>query len=150
MAPITINDAIEDAIAIVRHQLEIHGLAVQAELQRELPQIQGNSNQLQQVLLNLLINAQQAMDGKRGTIRLLTRVDPRGRVEVHVADDGPGIPEDIRAKIFEPFFTTKPAGQGTGLGLSVSYGIVRDHQGEIAVDSTLGVGTSFVLSFPPA
>jgi signal transduction histidine kinase len=90
------------------------------------------------------------MDGKRGTIRLLTRTDPEGRVEVRVADDGPGIAEEIRAKIFEPFFTTKPAGQGTGLGLSVSYGIVKDHEGEITVDSTVGVGTSFVLSFPAA
>jgi signal transduction histidine kinase len=90
------------------------------------------------------------MDGKRGTIRLVTRTDPDGRVEVRVADDGPGIAEEIRAKIFEPFFTTKPAGQGTGLGLSVSYGIVKDHEGEITVDSTVGVGTSFVLSFPPA
>src|SRR5439155_9127060 len=87
--------------------------------------VSGNANQLQQVLMNLALNAQQALNGKAGELRLELRHGGPGRVEVRASDDGPGIPEEIRGRIFQPFFTTKPAGQGSGLGLSVSYGIVR-------------------------
>jgi len=98
--------------------------------------------------MNLLINAQQAMEGRPGSVKIATRLAPGDRIEIQVRDTGPGIPEEIQAKIFEPFFTTKPAGKGTGLGLSVSYGIIKNHKGEIRVESGVGQGTTFTISLP--
>jgi signal transduction histidine kinase len=110
--------------------------------------MKGDANQLQQVLMNLLINAQQALEPDGGTVRIATGMS-NGFLELRVSDTGPGIPPEIQPKIFEPFFTTKPAGKGTGLGLSVTYGIVRDHKGDIRIESEAGQGTTFVLTFPP-
>jgi signal transduction histidine kinase len=118
------------------------------ELADDLPEIDGNANQLQQVLINFAINAQQALDGKPGVVRVTTSKTDDGDVLLVFADNGPGIPEDIRENIFDPFFTTKPAGKGTGLGLSISYGIIKDHKGEITIESELGTGTAFVMKFP--
>jgi len=98
--------------------------------------------------MNLMINAQQAMEGEPGTVTVSTKRDESGAIEIVVSDTGPGIPEEIQAKLFEPFFTTKPTGQGTGLGLSVSFGIIKDHDGEISVRSEVGRGTDFVIRFP--
>ena len=117
------------------------------DLEADIPAIQGNANQLQQVLMNLMINAQQAMDGKAGEVRVSAHRD-KGQVEIRVSDNGPGIPEEIQNKLFEPFFTTKPAGEGTGLGLSVSFGIIKDHRGDISVDSEVGRGTDFIIRIP--
>ncbi|TSK08772.1 MAG: HAMP domain-containing protein [Geobacter sp.] len=139
---------LSDALAIVDHQLGINSVKVEKEVEEGLPLCRGNANQLQQVLMNLMINAQQAMGGAAGTVRLSAKRLDAGGVEVRVADDGPGIPPKIREKIFDPFFTTKPAGQGTGLGLSVSYGIVKDHGGEIRLESEEGVGTTFIITLP--
>jgi len=96
----------------------------------------------------LVINAQQALDGQRGTVRMVTSLSLPDQVEIRVSDTGPGIPEEIQSKLFEPFFTTKPAGKGTGLGLSVTYGIIRDHKGEIRVESEPGEGAVFIICFP--
>ncbi|WP_136513674.1 sensor histidine kinase [Geomonas edaphica] len=139
---------LSDALAIVDHQLGINSVKVEKEVEEGLPLCRGNANQLQQVLMNLMINAQQAMGGAAGTVRLSAKRLDAGGVEVRVADDGPGIPQQIREKIFDPFFTTKPAGQGTGLGLSVSYGIVKDHGGDIRLESEEGVGTTFIITLP--
>lgn len=98
--------------------------------------------------MNLMINAQQAFDGKPGTVTLAANADGNGNQLVTVRDDGPGIPKENVDQIFEPFFTTKGAGKGTGLGLSVSYGIIQDHEGRIHVDSEVGQGTTFRLTFP--
>jgi signal transduction histidine kinase len=136
----------EDAIAIVDHQLTINKVSIERALAPGA-KIRGNANQLQQVLMNLMINAQQAMEPNGGSVRVSTRA-ANGTVELRVADTGPGIPPEIQQKIFEPFFTTKPVGKGTGLGLSVTYGIIRDHGGEIKLESALGRGTTFILSFP--
>jgi len=144
----SINSVVEDAMAIVDHQLTIHGMKLEKELAADLPDIMGNGNQIQQVLMNLMINAQQAMEGNPGTVRLTTVLADPAHIEVRVGDTGPGMPEEIRAKIFEPFFTTKSAGKGTGLGLSVSYGIVKDHRGDIRVESEPGVGTTFIITLP--
>ena len=96
----------------------------------------------------MLINARQAI-GKNGTITVVTAVDADGQsVMITFKDDGPGIEPDIMDKIFDPFFTTKPTGQGTGLGLSVSYGIIEDHQGDIQVSSEVGRGTEFRIRLP--
>ena len=144
--PIDLHTIAEDAMAIVDHQLSLNRVKLQKEFAVDLPPINGNANQIQQVLINLMINAQQAMPSG-GTLKITTR-RMTDAVEIAVADTGGGIPLEIQQRIFEPFFTTKPVGQGTGLGLSVSYGIVRDHGGQIRLESVLDVGTTFLLTFP--
>ncbi len=143
-----VNRVVEDTAAIADHQLGLHKVRLEKELEPNLPAILGDANQLEQVLMNLLINAQQAMEGRSGSVKIATRLAPGDRIEIQVRDTGPGIPEEIQAKIFEPFFTTKPAGKGTGLGLSVSYGIIKNHKGEIRFESGAGQGTTFTISLP--
>jgi signal transduction histidine kinase len=94
------------------------------------------------------MNAQQAMEGKPGTIRVSTGRMSDGQVVIRVADNGPGMSDEVQQRLFEPFFTTKPGGKGTGLGLSVSFGIIKDHGGEIAVTSALGAGSTFTITLP--
>ena len=147
---VDIPQVVADAVAIVDHQLGIHSIRVEQDLEPGLPECRGNPNQLQQVLMNLMINAQQAMAGTSGTLRLSARRGEGGAVELRVNDSGPGIAKEIQAKIFDPFFTTKPAGQGTGLGLSVTYGIVKEHGGEIRLESGPGEGTTFIITLPAA
>lgn len=146
--PTDLNDVVKQAMAIVDHQLTINQVKIELNLADSLPPINGNANQLQQVLMNFAINTQQALDGNPGIVRVTTNKTDDGNVLLVFADNGPGIPEDVRDKIFEPFFTTKPAGKGTGLGLSVTYGIIKDHKGEITIESALGTGTAFVMTFP--
>jgi len=148
MTETNINSVVEDAMAIVDHQLSLQGIKLEKDLAPSLPNFMGNGNQIQQVLMNLMINAQQAMEGKPGTLRLSTALNDSGQIEVRVSDAGTGMPAEISTKVFEPFFTTKAAGKGTGLGLSVSYGIVKDHKGEIRVESELGLGTTFIITLP--
>lgn len=143
-----LNQIVEDAVAIVDHQLSINQVTLIRDLAQDLPKIMADANQLQQVLLNFFINAQQAMDGNPGEVRVSTRLTEDGRVEVCVKDTGPGMSPEIQAKIFEPFFTTKPAGKGTGLGLSVTYGIIRDHKGVVRIESEVGKGAAFFVTFP--
>jgi signal transduction histidine kinase len=145
---IEINSVVQDAMAIVDHQLGLQKVRLETEFASGLPRIMGNANQIQQVLLNLMINAQQAMNSEPGLVRISTRMMDSKEVEIRVSDTGSGIPKEIQSKIFEPFFTTKPTGKGTGLGLSVSYGIVKDHKGNISVESEMGKGTTFVIVFP--
>jgi signal transduction histidine kinase len=146
---IQIQTVIEDAFDLLRHQLEVHQVSLKKEVDEGLPMIMANGNQLQQVIVNLVINAQQAMDEEGGVVKI-TAHRRNDHVTVEVEDDGPGIPPDVQEKIFDPFFTTKRGKKGTGLGLSVTYGIVRDHQGTIKVESEVGRGTLFVLAFPVA
>src|SRR5881296_2507231 len=143
-----VNRVVEDTAALADHQLGLHKVRLEKALEPNLPAILGDANQLEQVLMNLLINAQQALEGQSGSVKIATRLAPGDRIEIQVRDTGPGIPEEIQAKIFEPFFTTKPAGKGTGLGLSVSYGIIKNHKGEIRVESGVGQGTTFTISLP--
>jgi two-component system, NtrC family, sensor kinase len=145
---VNINQIVDDAATIVDHQLGINHIRLKKHLAEGLPDVRGNTNQLQQVLLNLLINAQQAMDGQPGRITLSTGLSGDGRVEIRVKDTGKGIPPDEADKIFEPFFSTKPVGQGTGLGLSVSYGIIKEHHGDISVISQPGQGAEFIITLP--
>ncbi len=145
-----LNEVIERTLALRLNQLKLSGIAVEREYARDLPLIAGDPHQLEQVVLNLLLNAEQAiLEGKRGgRIGLRTGVAEEGRaVEARVADDGPGIPADTLPHVFEPFFTTKVVGTGTGLGLSVSYGIVQEHGGRLSVESRPGE-TVFVLTLP--
>ena len=149
-ARIDVNAVVEAACDIVAHQLGLNRVRLEQHLAEKLPPIMADGNQIQQVLMNLMINAQQAMDGEPGTVTVSTAPLGDDRIVITVQDDGPGMPEDIQAQIFEPFFTTKQVGQGTGLGLSVSYGIVRDHEGDIKVTSRPGQGATFTLILPRA
>jgi len=145
---LVLNDVIEDALVLVDHQMGISHIQLQKDLAHDLPGIKGDPNQLIQVLMNIMINAQQAMDGKGGTVTITSSAPNRGVVELRVTDTGPGMPEEVRSKIFEPFFTTKPSGKGTGLGLAVTYGIIKDHGGNIRVESQPGEGTTFIITLP--
>ena len=147
---VEINRVAEDAIAIVNHQMGIHQVKLLKKLAPDLPLVWGNANQIQQVLLNLMINAQQAMEGNPGKVMITTDRLDSGAIQIRVIDTGPGIARESRAKIFEPFYTTKTSDKGTGLGLSVSYGIVKEHKGEIFVHSKPGKGTVFTILLPAA
>jgi len=148
-----INSLIERTVSMVKNQARFHNIEFRLNLDRSLPQIKVDSHQIEQVFLNLLINAADAMN-ERGTITIASRLlkdpeDPsREFIELEFTDTGPGIPEEYLSKIFEPFFTTKPPGKGTGLGLSVSYGIIKRHGGTIFVKSSPGKGASFFIRLP--
>jgi signal transduction histidine kinase len=114
---------------------------------QQLPDIECLPSQINQVIMNLIVNASQAMGPERGTITLRTGLEGE-TVSIEVADTGIGIEPDNLQKIFDPFYTTKPVGQGTGLGLSLSYGIVKKHQGDISVRSEVGVGSTFRVELP--
>ncbi len=144
---IEINKVVQETAKIINHQLQIHSVQLKVELDEGAHNIMGNAAKLQQVLLNLSINAQQAMS-EGGAVTLTTARDGTEWVDIIVSDDGPGIPEDIRQQIFDPFFTTKPPGEGTGLGLSIVFGIIRDHGGTISVESEMGKGTTFTIHLP--
>ncbi len=148
--PVALNDVIEAAFSLLTQQLRLRNVRVVTELDPGLPVIRGDRVQLEQVFINLITNARDAMQSHNGgRLTVKTRgADPF--VEAIVADTGPGIPEGIRARIFDPFFTTKEVGQGTGLGLSISYGIVRDHGGEIRAETRPGWGAVFVVRLPMA
>lgn len=149
MAPVDLVEIVEKALFLVSTQRASRNVEVFKELDGDLPQIIGNNNQLLQVFINLVRNAVQAM-GSGGTLRLLGRIDDRKHVRVSVIDSGPGIPANKVNRIFEPFYTTKAPGEGTGLGLSVSYGIVERHRGWIEVESEEGEGATFTVVLPPA
>ncbi len=149
-AAVNLNEVLDRSLALRLNQLALSGITVEKHYAAELPPVSGDPHQLEQVFLNLLLNAEQALlDAKReGRIVLRTRPAEEARaVEVQVVDDGLGIPPDALPHVFEPFFTTKPVGTGTGLGLSVSYGIVQEHGGRLAVESRPGE-TVFTLAFP--
>ncbi len=147
---VDLSKVVADALEIVDHQLTVNGITIETHLDPNLPKVVANANQLQQVVMNFAINAQQAMTEGDGRLTVSTGLDDDGGVVFAIRDTGPGIPADIKDKIFEPFFTTKPAGKGTGLGLSVTYGIIKDHDGRIRVDSEPGQGTVFEVTLPAA
>ncbi len=141
-----INADIRDVIAMVAGQFAQKKIQVRTELAEGLPRCPIDSGRMKQVLLNLIMNAGQAI-GSKGVIRVSSRRGREGKVLITVQDDGPGIAPEIQDKIFDPFFTTKEPGKGTGLGLSVSYGIIADHQGEIEMTSRAGK-TVFTILLP--
>lgn len=153
---VMVNEALEKALDIFSQQLKLRDIEVEKDLDAELPFILANSNRLEQVFINLLINARDAIEervekaGETGATKkifLKTGV-VNGKVVVQVRDTGSGIPKHILEKVFEPFFTTKTVGKGTGLGLSISYGIVQDYEGTIEVETRENEGSTFILSFP--
>jgi histidine kinase len=154
-ANVQLNDCISGTFTVLGRQLEVHGIKVELDLDEDLPPIKGDRNRLEQVFLNLIMNARDAMDEKQERagqdVEKVLRISSRtagDQVVVNLSDTGLGMSEAVKEKIFEPFFTTKPVGKGTGLGLSISFGIVRDYDGIIGVESVQGRGTTFTISFP--
>ena len=151
-----LNDLIERTLSLRSYELKLENIEVELILDPGLPQALADAAQLQQVVLNLIVNAEQAIvlargeEASTGRILIRTRRLAGDRLAMEVTDNGPGIPPEIVARIFDPFFTTKATGRGTGLGLSVSYGIIKEHAGKVDVRSTPGKGTSFRLEFPVA
>ena len=147
-APVDLNVVVNDVLSLLEHQFKVARIQVRRDLQVPGPVVMGTEFKLQQVFLNLFLNARDAMP-KGGWLSIATRV-AGGAAIVEVGDTGAGIPTEHLARIYDPFFTTKTIGQGTGLGLSITYGIVQEHDGTITCESEVGVGTRFTLSFPEA
>ena len=148
---VDVNKVIADTLALLEHQFKVGKIEVQNTLAPALPAIQGNAGRLQQVFLNLFLNARDAMP-EGGTLRVAS--SNGDGVSVLVSDTGTGIAQEHIRRIYDPFFTTKASPQhaqqsrGTGLGLSVTYGIIQEHAGKIRVESRPGEGTTFYLDFP--
>jgi signal transduction histidine kinase/ActR/RegA family two-component response regulator len=147
---VNVRQVVEQTLALRINQLTLSKIAVHTDFADNVPLTTGDAQQLEQVFLNLLLNAEQAiLEAKaQGEITLITRVREDGpTIVAQIIDDGPGIPPDSLPRIFEPFYTTKTVGMGTGLGLSVSYGIVQEHGGRLSVESKPGQ-TVFTLELP--
>jgi two-component system NtrC family sensor kinase len=153
-----LNQVIEDTVRFIERPASLQQIEISCDLDPALPQIWGDADLLKQVIMNLLVNAEQAIEGK-GQIRVESRAhivsdpakpaaEPLPMVEIAITDTGCGIPEANLERIFDPFFTSKEVGKGTGLGLSVSYGIVKAHGGKISVESVVGTGSTFRVALP--
>lgn len=155
----SLSEVILKSVSFFREQFLVHDIDLQIEIEKNLPPIMGDLNQLQQVFINIILNARDAVEekrkkgnfkkGEKGMVRIKATLEKEG-VEVDIFDNGCGIAQNIKDKIFDPFFTTKEAGQGTGLGLSITYGLMKDHGGSIEVESKEGEGATFKLTFPNA
>ncbi len=144
---VQINDLIEELVELSAQKAKYSNVTINTVLQKDLPPLQVSETEVQQVFLNLINNALDAMEKKGGVIDVTTLMEG-DHIAVQVADNGPGIPEANLARVFDPFFTTKPVGKGTGLGLSICYGIIKKMGGEIDVHSVMGVGTTFRVLIP--
>jgi two-component system NtrC family sensor kinase len=143
-----INGVIEKTLSLLQHQAVFHNITIGRKLDESLPQIWIDENQIEQVIMNIALNAAEAMNGQ-GILSVSSGVSQGGDfVEVRVSDTGMGILQENLSKIFDPFFTTKDPQRGTGLGLSVSYGIIQKHHGDIIVESEVGKGTTFTVRIP--
>jgi C4-dicarboxylate-specific signal transduction histidine kinase len=154
MAPLShedlsINEVLRESVSLMMEQLRLHDISVMFHLDERQPVVQGNKTQLEQIFVNLLANARDAMQSSDNRVVTITThmVDDK-TVRVDIRDTGSGIAPSVLPRIFDPFFTTKPVGYGTGLGLSISYGIVKEHRGTIEVKSSQETGTTFILHLP--
>jgi len=145
---IRVDQALDDAINFIRQNAGLENIKVERRYQAAVPEMLLDEKKIKQVFINLIMNAKHAI-GKEGSLSISTGFNPvEGQVIVKIADTGHGIEEKNLARIFDPFFTTKPTGEGTGLGLSVSYGIIKNHGGEIQVESKVGKGSTFTIVLP--
>ena len=152
-ALVDLNGIVRETLALRAYEQRVSNVSTLDALASGLPQVFTDPHQVKQVLLNLIINAEQAMLTANGRGTLIARTwydDANEMVVLEINDDGPGVPEEVQTKIFDPFFTTKAVGKGTGLGLTVAYAIVQEHGGQIRLVSTPGAGASFFVSFPAA
>ena len=146
--PVDINTVVKHTVRLRALASRSGGIDVHMRLDESNPRARGDEQKLQQVLLNLLVNAESAMEGTQLRHLSLTTQRKHGMVQIVISDTGHGMPPSVSQRVFEPFFTTKPPGEGTGLGLSVSYGIIQAHEGTISVESTPEVGTTFTILLP--
>jgi signal transduction histidine kinase len=150
---VDLNQVVRETLALRSYEQRLNNVAIIEALSSGLPQVFSDPHQIQQVLLNLIINAEQAMIGAHGRGTLIVRTwhdADRDAVILEVNDDGPGVPDDVQPRIFDPFFTTKEVGKGTGLGLTVAYAIVQEHGGRITLKSERGRGRRSTWSCPSA
>ena len=147
MLPLNINSVIESSLSLVRDQAMFHGVEINTRFGENLPEVIGDKSRLEDVFLNLFINAADAMKGG-GTLTITTMQGTDNSTKILISDTGKGIEEKDFPHIFEPFFTTKEPGHGTGLGLPIAYGIIRKHNGSIDAESKPGKGTTFIISLP--
>jgi two-component system, NtrC family, sensor kinase len=139
-----INKVAEDVITLVRNQASFQNITIQTNLDSSIPPVLADADQMRQVVLNIILNAADAMP-QGGEIRLRSLFEAKtNQVKLRISDTGPGIPVDIQDKLFEPFFTTKKT--GTGLGLAIAYGIMERHKGSLKIESALGHGTTIIMS----
>jgi C4-dicarboxylate-specific signal transduction histidine kinase len=155
---VNVNAPIEDVFKVLGHQIKAHQIELDLKLDPDIPYIMADHNRLEQVFINLVTNAIDAMDekaeqpehaGMSKVLQIKSYTDG-ATVAAAVKDNGVGMREEVKNKLFEPFFTTKKTGKGTGLGVSISYGIIKDYNGTIDIDSEAGQGTTFTLTFPAA
>ncbi|GAH99572.1 unnamed protein product, partial [marine sediment metagenome] len=148
MRTMNVNDVLGKAVGMTTHPAQLKDVKVITHLTQELPSINGDSDKLQQVFINIIVNALQAMT-KGGKLTVSTRLTEDNEfIEIEISDTGCGIPEEHLSELFDPFFSTKEIGKGTGLGLSVSLGIVQKHNGSINVRSKVGQGSTFIVRLP--
>ena len=148
MRPLDINRAITRTLFLLENQTLFQNITVIRNLSDDIPNVRGDTQQVNHIFMNIILNAAQAMQGQ-GSLTLSTCLSDDGeRVVIEIADTGPGIPEDILPHIFEPFFTTKEEGEGTGIGLSLVYGIVESHEGKIRALNNVPCGTRFIIELP--
>jgi two-component system NtrC family sensor kinase len=145
---ISVNDVIRQTLTFLDNEIKFRDIEMIWQLSSDLPSIQSDASQIQQVLLNLLNNSIDAI-GRNGHITVSTGVDAESRmVRIGIRDDGPGMDKEVQGRIFDPFFTTKKVGEGTGLGLSISYSIINKLGGSIRFESKVGTGTEFIILLP--
>lgn len=148
MRPLDINRALVRTLFLLENQTLFQNITVIRELSSDIPTVRGDTQQVNHMFMNIILNAAQAMGG-RGTLTVATRLSEDGNnVAIEISDTGPGIPEEILPHIFEPFFTTKEEGEGTGIGLSLVYGIVESHEGKIHAANSTPCGTRFIIELP--
>lgn len=149
--PVAVNGLVQSALDLLGFQIRTGNINVVLELTPDLPDITGDADQLTQVITNLVLNAAQALENWDGPRRMTIRSrDDNGQVTLTVADTGPGVPQELRARVFEPFFTTKSNKGGTGVGLSLCLNIVASHGGQVLIEDTIGGGATFVIQLPVA
>jgi len=150
MSPVQVNKVLRDVMGFMEDHILLKGISIQTILDPDLPRVNADENKLEQLFMNLIINAGESMGGE-GTLTLRTEfADDRNQVRIECSDTGEGIAKEHMGSIFEPFFSTKKRVKGTGLGLSISHGIVELHGGTISVESHRGQGSTFVILLPVA